>query len=171
MKRKEYWNQKEMSYWEKLYYLEIARGLWVTFSVFIKNLYKWCTGKKGALTVYYPEERRSDYASNFRGKHKLTILENGRPKCIACKMCENICPSKSIKIVAGKSPDEKDSYSLKIPLSFDLDYASCIFCGHCVEICPKDAIIMTNDVSELPTYAREKLLYSLSDLLESKKDA
>ena len=165
MERKEYWNKKEMGWWEKVYLFEIARGLWVTFSVSWMNLWRWMTGRKGCLTVYYPEETRPDYATTFRGRHYLPKTETGRPKCIACKMCANICPAVAIAIDAGNA-EPGDTYSPKIPTKFDVDLARCIFCGHCVDICPKKAILMSKKVPNFPGYDRASLLLNKESLLE-----
>ena len=95
-----------MSWWEKAYIFEIVRGLVITGGVFTRNMLRWMTGKKGALTTYYPEEKRWDYARGNRGKHVLTQREDGsgRPQCIACNMCATVCPAKVIEIEAGFDP-------------------------------------------------------------------
>ena len=96
--RKQYWNEPEMGLWEKAYLPEILRGLWITGMVFLRNMAKWMTGRKGALTTYYPEETRWDYAQANRGKHVLTRRPDGSPQCIACNMCATVCPAKVIEI-------------------------------------------------------------------------
>ncbi|MGD9954259.1 MAG: hypothetical protein AB7S87_16940, partial [Burkholderiales bacterium] len=65
--RKRYWNEPEMGWYERAYLFEILRGLWITGGVFARNMFKWMTGRKGALTTYYPEETRFDYAKGNRG--------------------------------------------------------------------------------------------------------
>lgn len=172
VKKKDYWNSAELSWWEKPYLFEICRGLWVTFSVFCGNMLKWLTFRKGALTVYYPEEMRADYATAFRGRHKLLKTEKGRPRCIACMMCANICPAKVITIEGGSSPDPEDAYSRKVPVRFEIDWSRCIFCGFCVETCPRKAIEMDSSVQDLPRYDRKELVINLPALLswhEEKK--
>ena len=84
--RKKYWNEPEMSWWERLYIFEVMRGLGITGGVFLRNMGKWLTGRKGALTAYYPEEIRADYAAGNRGKHILTQRPDGRPQCVACNL-------------------------------------------------------------------------------------
>ena len=61
-KRKQYWNEPTLTPWERAYLPEILRGLVITSGVFLRNMQRWITGKKGALTIYYPEETRADYA-------------------------------------------------------------------------------------------------------------
>ena len=138
--RKQYWNEPTMTLWERAYlpgdparpgdhqrHLPAQHGQWIT-------------GRKGALTTYYPEEKRADYAPRNRGKHILTQRPDGRPQCIACNMCATVCPAKVIEIEAGFDPD--DPAHPKYPVRFEIDYSRCIFCGLCVEACPEDAIRM-----------------------------
>jgi hypothetical protein len=61
--RRVYWNEPTMGWWERAYLFEIVRGLSITGRVFVKNMWRWMTGRKGALTTYYPEETRFDYAA------------------------------------------------------------------------------------------------------------
>ena len=104
------------------------------------------TGRKGALTTYYPEETRADYAAGNRGKHILTQRPDGTPQCIACNMCATVCPAQVIEIDAAFDPD--DAAHPKYPSRFEIDYSRCIFCGLCVEACPEDAIRMVKEVPE-----------------------
>jgi NADH-quinone oxidoreductase subunit I len=103
--RKQYWNEPTMGWWERAYLPEIIRGLAITSWVFLRNMGRWITLRKGALTTYYPEETRFDYAQHNRGKHVLTRRPDGRPQCIACNMCATVCPAKVIEIEAAFDPD------------------------------------------------------------------
>lgn len=163
MKRKEYWNKEEMGFWEKAYIFEIVRGLWVTASVFNRNMFRWFTGRKGALTAYYPEETRSDFSPANRGRHVLTTRPDGAIQCIACNMCATICPARCIEIEAD-SMDLRDPLHPKQPRRFEIDYSRCIFCGFCVEACPEDAIRMVKDVHELAANNRERMWMVKEDL-------
>ncbi len=102
--RKRYWNEPTLTAWERAYLPEIVRGLIVTSTVFLRNMGRWITGRKGALTTYYPEETRADYAPLNRGKHILTQRPDGTPQCIACNMCATVCPAKVIEIDAAFDP-------------------------------------------------------------------
>lgn len=156
-RRRKYWNEMELGWWERAYIFEILRGLRITGGVFLRNMGKWLTGRKGAITSYYPEERRPDYAKHNRGKHVLTRRPDGRPQCVACNLCATVCPARVIEIEAGFDPDDPDHP--KFPVRFEIDYARCVFCGMCVEACPEDAIRMSSEVPMLPFYDRSRGLW------------
>jgi NADH-quinone oxidoreductase subunit I len=162
--RKQYWNEPTMGWYERAYLPEILRGLAITSTVFLRNMFKWMTGRKGALTTYYPEETRWDYAAGNRGKHVLTRRADGSPQCIACNMCATVCPAKVIEIDAGFDP--ADAAHPKFPTRFEIDYSRCIFCGLCVEACPEDAIRMLKEVPNLPSYDRRQMWIARQELLD-----
>ena len=161
--RKRYWNEPTMSLYERLYLPEILRGLSITGGVFLRNLAKWMTGRKGALTAYYPEEVRADYARHNRGKHVLTTRADGGVQCIACNMCATVCPAKVIEIEAGFDPTNRARP--KYPVRFEIDYSRCIFCGFCVEACPEDAIRMAKEVPQFPGADRTDMWLGKQELL------
>ena len=158
-----YWNEPAMGAWESVYLLEVIRGLAITGGVFLRNMGKWMTGRKGALTSYYPEETRPDYAAGNRGKHVLTLRPDGSPQCVACNMCATVCPAKVIEIEAAFDPDDPEHP--KSPARFEIDYSRCVFCGLCVEACPEDAIRMVKDVPDLPGRDRHAMWASKEELL------
>jgi NADH-quinone oxidoreductase subunit I len=162
-KRREYWNEPEMGAWENVYLLEVIRGLSITGGVFLRNMGKWITGRKGAVTTYYPEQMRPDYAKGNRGKHILTQRPDGSPQCVACNMCATVCPAKVIEIEAVYDPEDKAHP--KSPARFEIDYSRCIFCGLCVEACPEDAIRMVKDVPNLPGPDRHVMWIKMDELL------
>ena len=160
--KKQYWNEPELGLWERLYIFEIVRGLSITGGVFFRNMWKWVTGRKGALTAYYPEEVRADYSPNNRGRHVLTQRPDGKVQCVACNMCATACPAYCIEIEAAIDPD--DVAHPKSPARFEIDYSRCIFCGFCVEACPEDAIRMVKDTPDLPGFDRD-VMWGRKDLL------
>ena len=162
-KRRVYWNEPSMGPWERFYLFEIVRGLSVTGGVFLRNMGRWLTGRKGALTAYYPEEIRADYAAHNRGKHILTQRPDGRAQCIACNMCATVCPAQCIEIEAAFDPD--DPAHPKYPSRFEIDYSRCVFCGFCVEACPEDAIRMVKEVPGLPSGDRHDMWLRREELL------
>jgi len=90
------------------------------------------------ITIQYPEER-TPMSPRFRGLHALRRYENGEERCIACKLCEAVCPALAITIEAG--PRESDGS--RRTTSYEIDLFKCIFCGFCEESCPVDSIIET----------------------------
>lgn len=162
--KKPYWNKPTLGLWERLYLPELIRGLGITGGVLFANLWKWGTGRKGALTAYYPEELRADYSPNNRGRHLLTRRANGEVQCVSCNMCATACPAYCIEILSVADLD--DPVHPKAPQRFEIDYSRCIFCGFCVEACPEDAIRMAKEVPDLPGPDRERM-WGTMDLLMS----
>ena len=160
------WNRPQMGWWERFYLFEVVRGLLVTGGVFLRNMGRWMTLRKGALTTYYPEEARADYSVRNRGKHVLTQRADGRPQCIACNLCATVCPAKVIEIEAAFDPS--DAVHPKFPARFLIDYSRCVFCGLCVEACPEDAIRMEKEVPALPGFDRNAMWLGKEELLEWK---
>ena len=161
--RRVYWNEPTLGWWESIYLFEVVRGLSITGGVFLRNMWKWCTGRKGAVTAYYPEEMRPDYAQRNRGKHILTQRPDGSPQCVACNMCATVCPAQVIEIDAGFDPH--DVAHPKFPERFEIDYSRCIFCGLCVEACPEDAIRMMPLTPNLPSNNRTTMWIKKEELL------
>jgi NADH-quinone oxidoreductase subunit I len=152
-------NRPEENWWERIYLLEIARGLGIT----IRHAFLSLFTKDHITTYQYPEEQRP-IPERSRGLHKLRRRKDGTPVCVACYCCQTACTPNAIDIVAEESDDPAVE---KRPKEFRINMLRCIFCGMCVEACPKDAIYMTKEF-ELADNTREKLQYNLEDLLEDK---
>ncbi len=159
---------KELTFLERLYLLEVIRGLKVTVSHFFRNIslhilhvFGLAKDTPGAVTYQYPEERHP-LPSRLRTLHRLTKREDGSPRCVACMMCETICPADCIYIIAGEHPDPVIE---KYPTRFDIDVGRCIFCGYCVEACPEDAIRMDTGVLEFTSYTRAEMVHDMELLL------
>ena len=110
------------------------------------------------VTVQFPEEK-SPLSPRFRGLHAQRRYDNGEERCIACKLCEAICPAMAITIEAGPRQDDGSRRTTR----YDIDLTKCIFCGFCEEACPVDAIIET----QILEYHGEKRgdLYFTKDML------
>jgi NADH-quinone oxidoreductase subunit I len=160
--------QQPLNRVEKIYLLEVFRGLALTARHFCVNFPRHVArgfglkiGKGETVTIEYPEERRP-YGRRLRTRHRLTKRQDGSPRCVACMMCETVCPARCIHIVAVENPDPDIE---KMPNIFDIDIGVCVFCGFCVEACPEDAIRMDTGIVELASYTREGMIYRMDQLL------
>ncbi|RCK60798.1 NADH-ubiquinone oxidoreductase subunit, mitochondrial [Candida viswanathii] len=135
----------------KFFFLsEIARGMYICMEMYFRSPY----------TIYYPFEK-GPISPRFRGEHALRRYPSGEERCIACKLCEAICPAQAITIEAEERIDgSRRTYK------YDIDMTKCIYCGYCQESCPVDAIVETPNV-EYSTATREELLYNKEKLLEN----
>ena len=128
--------------------LEILKGLWMTIRYFFKK----------KVTINYPFEK-GILSPRFRGEHVLRRYESGEERCIACKLCEAVCPAQAIIIEA--EPREDGS---RRTTRYDIDMTKCIYCGFCQESCPVDAIVEGPNF-EFATETREELIYDKNKLL------
>ena len=110
------------------------------------------------FTVLYPNER-GPQSPRFRGEHALRRYANGEERCIACKLCEAVCPAQAITIEA--EPREDGS---RRTTRYDIDMVKCIYCGLCQEACPVDAIVEGPNI-EFAVETREELYYDKERLL------
>ncbi len=144
------------SFLEKIYLLEVFRGMGVTFSHFLRNLLD-----NSKLYVRHYPEVQPEITPRWRGRHRLTTHEDGTVKCVACFMCQTNCPSECIRIEACERYDGRDE---KMPRRFDIDLLECIYCGYCVEACPKDAIRMDTGIITFVGDNRASMVVGLEEL-------
>jgi NADH-quinone oxidoreductase subunit I len=154
---------RRLSFAEKIYLPEILRGLRITLRHFFANIYLW--GQRQVVTIQYPDQKRP-ISSRWRGRHRLTVRQDGTPRCTACFLCSTSCPARCIHIVAEEHPDPGIE---KRPARFEIDLLKCVFCGLCVEACPCDAIRMDTGIFALSGYSRQDFYLTLPKLLEGTR--
>jgi NADH-quinone oxidoreductase subunit I len=133
-----------------IFLTEILKGMAMTLNYFFKK----------KVTLNYPHEK-GPLSPRFRGEHALRRYENGEERCIACKLCEAICPAQAITIEANIEEDGS-----RRTTRYDIDMTKCIYCGFCQEACPVEAIVEGPNF-EYSTETREELLYDKEKLLDN----
>lgn len=141
--------QTARNYLQSLFLWELLKGLRVTGIHLFKR----------KITVQYPEEK-TPQSPRFRGLHALRRYPNGEERCIACKLCEAVCPAVAITI----DSDEREDGTRRTT-RYDIDLTKCIFCGFCEESCPVDSIVETR-IFEYHGEKRGDLLMTKEKLLE-----
>jgi NADH-quinone oxidoreductase chain I len=116
---------------------------------------------KKKVTIRYPQEK-SPLSPRFRGEHALRRYPNGEERCIACKLCEAVCPAQAITIEAGPRQSDGSRRTTR----YDIDMTKCIYCGLCEEACPVDAIVEGPNY-EYASQTHKDLLYSKEKLLDN----
>jgi NADH dehydrogenase (ubiquinone) Fe-S protein 8 len=148
------WDQEKESTFDKVgkYFLltEMMRGMYVLMEQFFRPPY----------TIFYPFEK-GPISPRFRGEHALRRYPSGEERCIACKLCEAVCPAQAITIEAEERADGS-----RRTTRYDIDMTKCIYCGFCQESCPVDAIVESPN-AEYATETREELLYNKEKLLSN----
>lgn len=137
-----------VNYLKSLALLELLSGLKLTFGYFFQPKF----------TVRYPEEK-TPKSNRFRGLHALRRYPNGEERCIACKLCEAVCPALAITIDSEQRED-----GTRRTTRYDIDLFKCIYCGFCEESCPVDSIVET-DIHEYHFEAREESVVTKPQLL------
>jgi NADH-quinone oxidoreductase subunit I len=135
-------------YFKSLLLIELWQGLSVTLRYFFKPKF----------TLNYPEEK-TPKSPRFRGLHALRRYPNGEERCIACKLCEAVCPALAITIDSTQRED-----GTRRTTRYDIDLFKCIYCGFCEESCPVDSIVLT-DIHEFHMETREESVVDKQQLL------
>jgi NADH-quinone oxidoreductase subunit I len=145
----------KLTVWERTYLPQILQGLWLT----LKHI------PKRKFTRQYPEEKPPLYG-DYRGAPVLVRDPEGRVKCVACQLCEFVCPPKAIRITPGFRPEDRSDANVeKEPEDFVIDMLRCIYCGYCEEVCPEEAIFLQREFA-IAGYSRDELRFHKEKLLE-----
>lgn len=131
-----------------LFLMELVKGLQLTGRYFFARKF----------TIRYPEEK-TPLSPRFRGLHALRRYPNGEERCIACKLCEAVCPALAITIESEERQDGS-----RRTTRYEIDLTKCIFCGYCEESCPVDSIVETH-VFEYHGESRDDLIMTKQKLL------
>ena len=134
----------------RTYLPSILKGMWIT----LRHMFR------PKVTMQYPEERWQ-VPENYRGLPALVRDDQGRVKCVACFLCEYVCPPKAIHIEA----QEIDTGVEKGPRVFDINMLRCIMCGYCEEVCPEQAIFLTPEYTTVGL-SRKEMIYDKERLLK-----
>lgn len=161
--------------------IEISKNFLAGLKTTVKTFFR------KPVTFQYPKEKLF-IAERFRAFPKLNIFKDGSLRCVACLLCETVCPSEAIRIKPGYvdygkagelSDRQKNNHSLdslktgifndgrRHPSSFEIDLLRCICCGYCEEICPEEAISMGHDY-EVAFYTRDEGIYPIEKLIKSR---
>ena len=120
--------RKVVDWFRRLLLIELLQGLWLTLKYLFRPKY----------TLMYPMEK-TPQSPRFRGLHALRRYPNGEERCIACKLCEAVCPALAITIDSEQRED-----GTRRTTRYDIDLFKCIYCGFCEESCPVDSIVETH---------------------------
>ena len=151
----------DLSLAEKTYLPAILKGIGITLRHFVKTL----TGQT-KVAMQYPEEKwDANLPSYYRGAPAL-VKDHERERCVACQLCEFICPPRAIKITPGEIVEGSKFRKVeKFPQEFEIDMIRCIYCGLCEEVCPEQAIFLQKKYA-ITGLSREEMVHDKAKLYE-----
>ena len=152
----------KLTFWEKIYLPSVFAGLRLTLGHLVRML-----RGKTHVCMQYPEEKWDAHLPEwYRGAPVLVSDEHGRTRCVACQLCEFICPPRAIRIKPGEIPaTDKFAKVEKFAAEFQIDMARCIYCGMCQEVCPEQAIFLGKQYAITGT-SRAAMINNKAKLIE-----
>ena len=152
----------KLTFAEKIYLPTVFAGLKITLGHLVRML-----RGKTHVAMQYPEEKWDAHLpAHYRGAPTLVSDEFGRTRCVACQLCEFICPPRAIRIKPGEIPtDDKFAKVEKYPEAFQIDMIRCIYCGLCQEVCPEQAIFLKKQYAITGT-SRAAMMFQKAKLVE-----
>ncbi len=152
----------KLTFAEKIYLPTVFAGLKIT----VGHLVRMLRGKTKVIMQYPEEKWDAHMPAHYRGAPTLVSDEHGRTRCVACQLCEFICPPRAIKITPGEIPSDNANAKVeKQPAEFDIDMVRCIYCGMCEEVCPEQAIFLRKDYAIVGT-SRKEMVHNKAKLIE-----
>jgi len=135
--------------------LAMLRGMTVTFRYLFRP----------PITIRYPEEKRTSVQPRFKGRHWLTLYEDGMERCIGCELCVIVCPSQAIYVKAAENtPEHQVSKGERFADDFQINELRCIYCGFCEEACPEEAIFLGQHY-EFASDNRDSFIWTKENML------
>ena len=156
----------KLTWHEKWFISTLFKGLRITLAHAFRTFLQIARREK-KVTMEYPEQKWDEsLPTYYRGAPALVTDEHGRDRCVACQLCEFICPPKAIRIIPGEipSPDEWSKVE-KRPKEFEIDMIRCIYCGMCEEVCPEQAIFLRKDYA-ITAESRQEMVHDKEKLYE-----
>jgi len=152
----------KLNWRERMYLPAIVAGMAIT----MKHLKNMLLGRT-KVTMQYPEEKWDDQMpEHYRGAPALVRDTDGRVRCVACQLCEFICPPRAITIHPGEIPEANRWRKVeKFPQEFEIDMIRCIYCGLCEEVCPEQAIFLRKDYA-ITGLSRQEMVHDKKKLYE-----
>lgn len=145
----------KLTFWDRIYIIQILKGMWTT----LKHI------PRRRFTRQYPEEK-PPLPQRYRGVPVLVRDQDQRVKCVACQLCEFVCPPKAIRVTPGRRAEGgSDAHVEKEPQEFTIDMGRCIYCGLCEEACPEMAIFLSRFYA-MTGYSRQQMVLEKKTLLE-----
>jgi len=142
---------REQPFWHRFYLTSVLGGLFITAKHILRRRF----------TLRYPEKRFTP-PDGYRGIPALVKDQNGREKCVACYLCQFVCPPRAITIKAAEMPGNPVE---KFPEEFEINMLRCIYCGYCEEVCPEQAIFLVHDY-EFAGGSRKELIFAKEKLYQ-----